>query len=167
MSTLEVGCGDDPDPRATLRTDVRSTPAADEVADVLALPYDDDAFDAAIAHHVIEHVQEPARALANLARVVVPGGTIEVAVPVGTNACEDPTHQRTAWSPTTLRRFADGRGWDETLPIEVIAIETNVWLFGPLRPLSPLFERLADRWTDWGARRAGGGEIVARYEVSR
>ena len=45
-----------------------------EVADVYRLPFPDGSFDAAFAHVVLMHLREPVRALAELCRVLRPGG---------------------------------------------------------------------------------------------
>ncbi len=47
-----------------------------EVADVQALPFPAAAFDAVLSFHVLVHVPEPARALAEAARVLRPDGTL-------------------------------------------------------------------------------------------
>lgn len=47
-----------------------------EQASVLALPFADGRFDAAFAHTLLEHLSHPAAALAELRRVVRPGGLI-------------------------------------------------------------------------------------------
>jgi SAM-dependent methyltransferase len=49
--------------------------------DALGLPFADGAFDRVIAAEVLEHVPDDARALAELARVLRPGGTLAVTVP--------------------------------------------------------------------------------------
>jgi SAM-dependent methyltransferase len=49
--------------------------------DALALPFADAAFDRVIAAEVLEHVPADAAALAELARVLRPGGTLAVTVP--------------------------------------------------------------------------------------
>lgn len=46
------------------------------VADATALPCPDDAFDLAFANHMLYHVSEPARAAAELRRVLRPGGRL-------------------------------------------------------------------------------------------
>jgi SAM-dependent methyltransferase len=51
------------------------------VGDALDLPFPDASFDRVIAAEVLEHVVEDRRALAELARVLRPGGTIAVTVP--------------------------------------------------------------------------------------
>ena len=50
-------------------------------ADGLALPFPDGAFDRVVAAEVLEHVVEDTRAMAELARVLRPGGTLAVTVP--------------------------------------------------------------------------------------
>jgi len=48
------------------------------IADVTALPYDDDAFDVASIAFGIRNVADPARGIAEMARVVRPGGRVMV-----------------------------------------------------------------------------------------
>lgn len=50
-------------------------------ADVTALPYRDATFDAAVCSYVLQHLDRPAVAAAELARVVAPGGLVILAVP--------------------------------------------------------------------------------------
>jgi ubiquinone/menaquinone biosynthesis C-methylase UbiE len=50
-------------------------------ANVLELPFPDGSFDAVFYHHVIEHVDDPAGSLRELARVLRPGGLIFVGCP--------------------------------------------------------------------------------------
>ena len=47
-----------------------------QTADVLELPFPDARFDAVFAHAVLQHVTEPLRALAEMHRVLKPGGVI-------------------------------------------------------------------------------------------
>jgi SAM-dependent methyltransferase len=53
----------------------------DAIADLTALPFRAGAFDAALHMVTIEHLREPASALAEMARVVAPGGCLLVAAP--------------------------------------------------------------------------------------
>ncbi|MFT4229275.1 MAG: methyltransferase domain-containing protein [Microbacterium sp.] len=48
------------------------------IADVHALPFEDDAFDVVHAHQVLQHVADPVQALRELARVTRPGGIVAV-----------------------------------------------------------------------------------------
>jgi len=50
-------------------------------ADATRLPFDDGAFDRIIASEVVEHIPDDAAALAELTRVLRPGGSIAVTVP--------------------------------------------------------------------------------------
>lgn len=49
--------------------------------DALAMPFPDDSFDRVIAAEVLEHLPDDARAVAELARVLRPGGVAAVTVP--------------------------------------------------------------------------------------
>ena len=51
------------------------------VGDALRLPFPADAFDRVIAAEVLEHIPDDRGAMAELARVLRPGGTIAVTVP--------------------------------------------------------------------------------------
>jgi SAM-dependent methyltransferase len=53
----------------------------DAVADLTALPFGDGVFDAALNIVTIEHLREPGRALAEMARTLKPGGRLLVAAP--------------------------------------------------------------------------------------
>ncbi|MGD0870746.1 MAG: class I SAM-dependent methyltransferase [Bryobacteraceae bacterium] len=53
----------------------------DVVADLGALPFSDGVFDAALHIVTIEHLREPGRALAEMARALKPGGRLLVAAP--------------------------------------------------------------------------------------
>lgn len=52
-----------------------------EVGDALALPYADDTFDIVLISEVLEHVPEDDRAIAEVVRVLRPGGVAAVTVP--------------------------------------------------------------------------------------
>lgn len=51
------------------------------VGDALALPYPDGAFDSVIASEILEHIPDDDAAIAELSRVLRPGGTLAVTVP--------------------------------------------------------------------------------------
>lgn len=51
------------------------------IADLTALPFAAGAFDAALHIVTIEHLREPARALAEIARTLTPGGVLLIAAP--------------------------------------------------------------------------------------
>ena len=61
-----------------------------QVGDALALPFDDDSFDVAHAHQVLQHLTDPVAALEEMARVCKPGGWI---------AARDADYAAMAWYP--------------------------------------------------------------------
>jgi SAM-dependent methyltransferase len=94
---LDVGCGNgaftellierseprsidgiDPSPEqvAFARERLKAPSANFRVADAMELPFDNDVFDAAVMPLVIFFVPEPSRGVAEMARVVCPGGTV-------------------------------------------------------------------------------------------
>jgi SAM-dependent methyltransferase len=87
---LDVGCGEQP-----LRERVEAAGASyvgldvtqnasrtvAVVGSVLELPFDADRFDVVICSEVLEHVPEPRQALAEIARVLVPGGRLVLSTP--------------------------------------------------------------------------------------
>jgi len=54
----------------------KGTEVAFEVADLFALPFDDDTFDIVHAHQVLQHVADPVAALVEMRRVCRPGGLV-------------------------------------------------------------------------------------------
>lgn len=57
-------------------------PEADRAADMTALPFPDASFDFAICSHVLEHVEDDRAAMAELFRILAPGGQAMVMVPI-------------------------------------------------------------------------------------
>jgi SAM-dependent methyltransferase len=84
---LDVGCGRQPYRRflasgtkyVGMEYDTRLRPTV--VGDVKALPFRDGVFDGVMCNEVLEHVPDPAQALAEINRVLRPGGQVYVTVP--------------------------------------------------------------------------------------
>ena len=55
---------------------------ADVVADITALPFEDDRFDLVVCSHVLEHVPDDSAAMRELERVLAPGGQALIQTPV-------------------------------------------------------------------------------------
>lgn len=83
-----------------------------QVASVCALPYANGQFDAVFYHHVIEHVDDPPASLAELARVLKPGGWIFVGTPNRHRLVSSVgAHQQTQWDPTWRNKLNDN--WND------------------------------------------------------
>jgi SAM-dependent methyltransferase len=89
-------------------------PRAMEHFDLRDIPHPDDAFDLVICSHVLEHVEDDARALAELHRVVAPGGDLLVMVPFDSErdaTLEDPAvvgaeaRRAAYWAPDHVRLY--------------------------------------------------------------
>lgn len=61
-------------------TDLNS-PIADVKADICELPFEDNSYDFIICNHVLEHIPDDFKAMRELYRVLVPGGTAIIQVP--------------------------------------------------------------------------------------
>ncbi len=83
---VNVGCAkvrrfEHDGPARYLATDLRVLDTVDFSADATRLPLADDSVDTLITLEMLEHVPEPAAVVAELARVLKPGGTVFVSVP--------------------------------------------------------------------------------------
>jgi ubiquinone/menaquinone biosynthesis C-methylase UbiE len=150
---LDIGAGTGAISRAVIRSGGRCTAvdAADDmvehmrahgldavVGDLLALPFDNDSFDGAIAAFSVSHVEDPVRALVEAARVVRSGGVVMV----GSFAAR-PANQSKDVVDSCAQRFGYVRPlWYEHLK-------------GELEPMTNTPERLRDC-----ADRAGLADIV-------
>jgi SAM-dependent methyltransferase len=82
-------------------------------ADVLALPVAEDAVDLVVAFDVLEHIEDDAKATAEIARVLRPGGTFLVAVPCDMalwSAHDVASGHFRRYSRETLRNLIGGAG---------------------------------------------------------
>lgn len=84
---LDVGCGVQPY-RPLFRhvsryvaVDLPPTKRVDAHADALRLPFADASFDTVLCNQVLEHVPEPARLMAEVQRVLRPGGVLLLTTP--------------------------------------------------------------------------------------
>ncbi|MEK7866896.1 MAG: methyltransferase domain-containing protein [Planctomycetota bacterium] len=164
---VDVGCGAAEDEKGVVRLDLSPGPEVDVAGDALSLPFLDSSVDAAVAIRVLEHVKDPVRVVAELFRVLRPGGLVVAVVPFF-----EPYHR----NPTDHSRFCrDGVerlfGAFERVELEVatgpaislawflkewIAVlapfsnrplvyasirEVAGWLFAPIAWLDPLVRR--------------------------
>lgn len=104
---LHLGCGHDVLP-GWVNHDLEPLPGVDVVHDLdeFPWPFESDRFDEVRLHHVLEHLANPMRAIAELHRISRAGGVVEVRVPYWNSAdwSSDPTH-RTAFNEYTFDFF--------------------------------------------------------------
>ena len=157
---------------AALGVDVTTTPG-----DIEDLPYPDDRFDLVLGHAFLHHLPDPDRALAEMLRVLRPGGTLVIA--------GEPTRwgdrlagvvKRTAYRATRAvtalpgahawRKPADGpRGAEDAAA--ALEAEVDLWTFAPREveararaagfvDVRTVTEELVSGWLGWAARTIEG-----------
>jgi SAM-dependent methyltransferase len=119
---LDVGAGDAPyrelfEHVEYVTTDWEQSPHEDaQAADVIApgddLPLDDESFDAVLCTQVLEHVPRPAAMLAELHRVLRPGGRLFLSAPLVWELHELP-HDYFRYTAPGLESLASGAGFED------------------------------------------------------
>lgn len=107
LEAIDIGCGGKKQRRWAVGVDRVPQPGVDVVADLEGdLPFDDGSFDHAFAIHVLEHVSDLLGLMAELHRVLRPGGVLHILAPhwCHANAVADPTHCRFV-IPQTFKYF--------------------------------------------------------------
>jgi SAM-dependent methyltransferase len=118
VRVLDVGCGVKPyypffAPVASeyVGVDVVENPAAELLGPVEALPVDDASFDIVLCTQVLEHCDDPGRAVRELRRVVRPGGRVLVSTH-GVHVYHPSPADYWRWTHTGLRRlFEENAEW--------------------------------------------------------
>jgi SAM-dependent methyltransferase len=130
-----------------IRLDLVATHRPDVQGNAGALPFADDSFDGAVTFQVLEHVSEPDRALNEIARVLVPGGTLVGSVPFIWPVHGDP-HDYFRFSADGLRYLLRRFAQTEIVPIGNAAGAAWILLSSTSRAarmLNPLMRNLGSR----------------------
>lgn len=77
--------------------------AALQIADVRELPFEDDSFDAVVCFEVIEHIEDPLRAITEFARVLRPTGVLLISSPNRNTYPAGNEHHVHEFTPEELR----------------------------------------------------------------
>jgi len=122
LRVLDVGCGDKPyEPYfATAREYVGvdiDNPHADVSAPAEELPFEDASFDLVLCIQLLEHVDDPGRAVRELHRVAKPGGRV-LAATHGSYVYHPGPADHWRWTHTGLRRLFEGAGDWRSVEVE-------------------------------------------------
>lgn len=122
VAVLDVGCGDGAIPSTYTAPEVVCVDAAEasvaaarargldvRLADAQALPFDDGSFDVVTANHMLYHVPDLDRALAEFVRVLRPGGRFA-------GLYNTPAHLREVWCATGAQWARDRFDAEQGLP---------------------------------------------------
>jgi SAM-dependent methyltransferase len=119
--------------------------------DIAAVPYADDTFDVILCSHVLEHVADDRRALRELHRVLRPGGSAIVLVPLGSDAetFEDATITSPEKREAAFGQFDHMRRYGQDFPKRLEEAGFRVAID---RYVGTLDERLVARYAarSWG-----------------
>ena len=118
VRVLDVGCGVKPyypffadAAREYVGVDVVDNPAADLRGPIENLPVADGSFDVVVCTQVLEHADDPARAVRELRRVVAPGGRV-LASTHGVQVYHPSPDDHWRWTHTGLERlFRENGDW--------------------------------------------------------
>jgi SAM-dependent methyltransferase len=95
----------------------------DYECDLTAVPAPDASFDVILCTEVLEHVPDPAAAIAEMARLLRPGGRVLLTAPLGSFLHQLPYHYYGGYTPEWYRRFLTEKGF------AVEQIESNEGFF--------------------------------------
>lgn len=117
---LHLGCGEDYR-EEWHNVDYVESVDPDEVVDLNAYPWPWDAgqWSLVVAEHVFEHLDDIEDALRETARILKPGGTLRVVLPMGVNARADPDHKH-EWTWQTPEFYTGARHWDTDVGLTVV-----------------------------------------------
>lgn len=135
LHTLDLGCGKSPLTAhfpSKVGLDVEEHESVDVVGDAHDLPFDDHAFEQILCSEVLEHLHTPTRAVAEMARVLQPGGKLVLTLPFVYPLHEAPVDYQRFTEYGLRKLFQDA--------FEITAIES---LFNEWQTVGILIQRMA------------------------
>lgn len=77
---IDIGCGNHK-VKGSIGVDIKKTSEVDILASVYELPFEDKTFDVAYLHEVIEHLDNPKKALKEIRRILKDDGILHITTP--------------------------------------------------------------------------------------
>jgi SAM-dependent methyltransferase len=156
---LDIGCGLRKHPGA-IGVDVRALPAVDVICDLNRFPYPfaSDAADEVFLHHILEHLDDPVRALAEIWRIARNGAAVRIRVPhyTGRYAWKDPTHKHCFTSESFAYFGENAYSYYTPARFAVCAVRLRYLAEKPWRPIYGVWGKFAqwllDRHPTFGER---------------
>jgi SAM-dependent methyltransferase len=71
----------------------------DYISDITSIPVDDSSFDAILCSEVLEHLQDPVKAIYEFSRILKPGGRLILTAPLGSGIHQEPFHFYGGYTP--------------------------------------------------------------------
>jgi SAM-dependent methyltransferase len=99
----------------------------DHVCDMTAIPVPDGTYGAVLCTEVLEHHPEPIKVVAELARILAPGGRLLLTAPLGSGIHQEPYHFYGGYTPYWYQRFLAQAGFSG---ITIAANEGSLSHFG-------------------------------------
>lgn len=115
----------------------------DFVSDINAIPTPDASFDVIVCTEVLEHVPDPAQSVAEMSRILRPGGTLLLSAPLASFLHQQPFHFYGGFTPYWYRHFLSACG------LEVQSIEPNHGFFSLFAQESQRFSACLDPRRTW------------------
>jgi ubiquinone/menaquinone biosynthesis C-methylase UbiE len=126
----------------------------DIVSDIAAIPMPDAAFDAVMCVEVLEHIPHPTEAITEFARIIRPGGTLVVTVPVASLTHFAPYYFYNGYSRYYFERVLPDNGFEitelwyngnyfEAVAQELRRVETLRTTYAPLLRPATVLDKLA------------------------
>lgn len=100
--TVNVGSGPQKLGPNIINVDILPFPGVDVVANIKTLPFENETIDRVVCDNVLEHVDEPVQAVAELYRILKPGGYLYICTPFLYPFHASP-HDYTRWTLPGLR----------------------------------------------------------------
>ena len=87
--------------------------AIDYVCDIVAIPADDNSFDAILCSEVIEHVPDPDTVMEEFFRILKPGGRLILTAPLGSGIHQEPYHFYGGYTPFWYEKVLSEKGFSK------------------------------------------------------